>query len=257
MIITIKHKRVDSLPSSKRIVFVTCPASLKMGYLSFSPTHCSYSCHHFLFCGAGTGSVWPSGDRQCSDSGEGTGERHAGGQGLCCRRQAQTPARRDGEKRMASTQTHTHTHPHAVLHIHRSRGTAYSNHLYTSCTRTQTNCILTRSRKKFISTLKTNIKEDCIKCYIELKMYRVNKLVSIRLLFVPVQLEKCSQDLGTCTKAVSSAMAQLLSETTQGNENYTGTPTLKYCTTLHSCLDFIKLYLIYNRSYISYINSHY
>ncbi|XP_062334693.1 talin-1 isoform X2 [Osmerus eperlanus] len=35
-------------------------------------------------------------------------------------------------------------------------------------------------------------------------------------------LEKCSQDLGTCTKAVSSAMAQLLSETTQGNENYTG-----------------------------------
>uniref|UniRef100_A0AAQ4S5A9 Talin 1 n=1 Tax=Gasterosteus aculeatus aculeatus TaxID=481459 RepID=A0AAQ4S5A9_GASAC len=35
-------------------------------------------------------------------------------------------------------------------------------------------------------------------------------------------LEKCSQDLGTSTKAVSSAMAQLLSEVTQGNENYTG-----------------------------------
>uniref|UniRef100_H3ANX1 Talin 1 n=1 Tax=Latimeria chalumnae TaxID=7897 RepID=H3ANX1_LATCH len=36
------------------------------------------------------------------------------------------------------------------------------------------------------------------------------------------QLEKCSQDLGHCTKAVSSAIAQLLSELTQGNENYTG-----------------------------------
>uniref|UniRef100_A0A8C3AWT4 Talin 1 n=1 Tax=Cyclopterus lumpus TaxID=8103 RepID=A0A8C3AWT4_CYCLU len=35
-------------------------------------------------------------------------------------------------------------------------------------------------------------------------------------------LERCSQDLGTSTKAVSSAMAQLLSEATQGNENYTG-----------------------------------
>ncbi|XP_064164643.1 talin-1 isoform X1 [Anguilla rostrata] len=35
-------------------------------------------------------------------------------------------------------------------------------------------------------------------------------------------LEKCSQDLGTSTKAVSSAIAQLLSEITQGNENYTG-----------------------------------
>ena len=58
-------------------------------------------------------------------------------------------------------------------------------------------------------------------------------------MFVPVQLEKCSQDLGACTKAVSSAMAQLLSETTQGNENYTGSPTLKYCSTLHSCLDLI------------------
>jgi len=36
------------------------------------------------------------------------------------------------------------------------------------------------------------------------------------------QLERCSQDLGTSTKAVSAAMAQLLSEATQGNENYTG-----------------------------------
>ncbi|XP_033951567.1 LOW QUALITY PROTEIN: talin-1 [Pseudochaenichthys georgianus] len=35
-------------------------------------------------------------------------------------------------------------------------------------------------------------------------------------------LEKSSQDLGSSTKAVSSAMAQLLSEATQGNENYTG-----------------------------------
>uniref|UniRef100_H3CHP1 Talin 1 n=1 Tax=Tetraodon nigroviridis TaxID=99883 RepID=H3CHP1_TETNG len=35
-------------------------------------------------------------------------------------------------------------------------------------------------------------------------------------------LDKCSQDLGNSTKAVSSAMAQLLSEATQGNENYTG-----------------------------------
>ncbi|XP_072515610.1 talin-1 isoform X5 [Salminus brasiliensis] len=35
-------------------------------------------------------------------------------------------------------------------------------------------------------------------------------------------LEKCSQDLGSNTKAVSSAVAQLLSEAAQGNENYTG-----------------------------------
>lgn len=35
-------------------------------------------------------------------------------------------------------------------------------------------------------------------------------------------LEKCSQDLVTSTKTVSSAIAQLLSEATQGNENYTG-----------------------------------
>ncbi|XP_031433991.1 talin-1 isoform X2 [Clupea harengus] len=35
-------------------------------------------------------------------------------------------------------------------------------------------------------------------------------------------LEKCSQDLGSSTKAVSSAIAQLISEATQGNENYAG-----------------------------------
>uniref|UniRef100_A0A4W4H654 Talin 1 n=1 Tax=Electrophorus electricus TaxID=8005 RepID=A0A4W4H654_ELEEL len=35
-------------------------------------------------------------------------------------------------------------------------------------------------------------------------------------------LGKCSQDLGSNTKAVSSAIAQLLSEATQGSENYTG-----------------------------------
>lgn len=37
-----------------------------------------------------------------------------------------------------------------------------------------------------------------------------------------VQLEKCSQELGTSTKAVTSSIAQLLSEATQGNENYIG-----------------------------------
>ncbi|KAM6976274.1 talin-1 [Tautogolabrus adspersus] len=35
-------------------------------------------------------------------------------------------------------------------------------------------------------------------------------------------LEKCSQELGSSTKAVSSSVAKLLSEVTQGNENYTG-----------------------------------
>ncbi|XP_030048629.1 talin-1 isoform X1 [Microcaecilia unicolor] len=35
-------------------------------------------------------------------------------------------------------------------------------------------------------------------------------------------MEKCAQDLGNSTKAVSSAIAQLLGEVTQGNENYTG-----------------------------------
>ncbi|NXY89658.1 TLN1 protein, partial [Alcedo cyanopectus] len=36
-------------------------------------------------------------------------------------------------------------------------------------------------------------------------------------------MEKCSQDLGNSTKAVSSAIAHLLGEVAQGNENYTGT----------------------------------
>lgn len=48
-----------------------------------------------------------------------------------------------------------------------------------------------------------------------------------------IQLEKCTQDLGNSTKAVSSAIAQLLSEATQGNENYTGelkTKTVYRCS---------------------------
>ena len=36
-------------------------------------------------------------------------------------------------------------------------------------------------------------------------------------------MEKCAQDLGNSTKAVSSAIAQLLGEVAQGNENYAGT----------------------------------
>ncbi|NXM91090.1 TLN1 protein, partial [Oenanthe oenanthe] len=36
-------------------------------------------------------------------------------------------------------------------------------------------------------------------------------------------MEKCAQDLGNSTKAVSSAIAHLLGEVAQGNENYTGT----------------------------------
>uniref|UniRef100_A0A8C0B748 FERM domain-containing protein n=1 Tax=Buteo japonicus TaxID=224669 RepID=A0A8C0B748_9AVES len=36
-------------------------------------------------------------------------------------------------------------------------------------------------------------------------------------------MEKCTQDLGNSTKAVSSAIAHLLGEVAQGNENYTGT----------------------------------
>ena len=38
----------------------------------------------------------------------------------------------------------------------------------------------------------------------------------------PLQMEKCAQDLGNSTKAVSSAIAHLLGEVAQGNENYTG-----------------------------------
>lgn len=40
---------------------------------------------------------------------------------------------------------------------------------------------------------------------------------------IPLQMEKCAQDLGNSTKAVSSAIAHLLGEVAQGNENYTGT----------------------------------
>lgn len=58
--------------------------------------------------------------------------------------------------------------------------------------------------------------------------------------FCVSQLEKCSQDLGSNTKAVSSAIAQLLSEATQGNENYTGNNThiitLLNCSVLYSYL---------------------
>lgn len=48
------------------------------------------------------------------------------------------------------------------------------------------------------------------------------------------QVEKCSQDLGSNTKAVSSAVAQLLSEAMQGNENYTGKDTVKQSAQFHS-----------------------
>lgn len=37
-----------------------------------------------------------------------------------------------------------------------------------------------------------------------------------------LQMEKCTQDLGNSTKAVSSAIAKLLGEIAQGNENYAG-----------------------------------
>lgn len=40
---------------------------------------------------------------------------------------------------------------------------------------------------------------------------------------ISLQMEKCAQDLGNSTKAVSSAIAHLLGEVAQGNENYTGT----------------------------------
>lgn len=46
-----------------------------------------------------------------------------------------------------------------------------------------------------------------------------------------LQMEKCAQDLGNSTKAVSSAIAQLLGEVTQGNENYTGTWFCRICGT--------------------------
>uniref|UniRef100_A0A8C6KCU1 Talin 1 n=1 Tax=Nothobranchius furzeri TaxID=105023 RepID=A0A8C6KCU1_NOTFU len=47
-------------------------------------------------------------------------------------------------------------------------------------------------------------------------------------------LGKCSQDLGTSTKAVTSGIAQLLSETTQGDENYIGISARDVAQTLKS-----------------------
>lgn len=44
-----------------------------------------------------------------------------------------------------------------------------------------------------------------------------------------LQMEKCAQDLGNSTKAVSSAIAHLLGEVAQGNENYTGTWFCRGC----------------------------
>ncbi|XP_024119677.2 talin-1-like [Oryzias melastigma] len=43
-------------------------------------------------------------------------------------------------------------------------------------------------------------------------------------------LGKCCQDLGTNTKAVTSAIAQLLSEATQGDENYAGGSNRTSCS---------------------------
>ncbi|XP_014862707.1 PREDICTED: talin-1 isoform X2 [Poecilia mexicana] len=47
-------------------------------------------------------------------------------------------------------------------------------------------------------------------------------------------LEKCSQELGTSTKAVTSGIAQLLSEATQGDENYIGMSARDIAQTLKS-----------------------
>ncbi|XP_013858220.1 talin-1 isoform X2 [Austrofundulus limnaeus] len=47
-------------------------------------------------------------------------------------------------------------------------------------------------------------------------------------------LEKCSQDLGMSTKAVTSGIAQLLSEATQGDENYIGMSARDIAQTLKS-----------------------
>lgn len=45
---------------------------------------------------------------------------------------------------------------------------------------------------------------------------------------IVLQMEKCAQDLGNSTKAVSSAIAHLLGEVAQGNENYTGTGSAQW-----------------------------
>lgn len=60
-----------------------------------------------------------------------------------------------------------------------------------------------------------------IRSHIVLRKVEINCFFHFLVSFCG-QLEKCSQDLGTSTKAVSSAIAQLLSEATQGDENYTG-----------------------------------
>ncbi|GAB0208100.1 talin-1 [Grus japonensis] len=47
-------------------------------------------------------------------------------------------------------------------------------------------------------------------------------------------MKKCAQDLGNSTKAVSSAIAHLLGEVAQGNENYTGIATREVVQALRS-----------------------
>uniref|UniRef100_A0A8D2NZM7 Talin 1 n=1 Tax=Zosterops lateralis melanops TaxID=1220523 RepID=A0A8D2NZM7_ZOSLA len=47
-------------------------------------------------------------------------------------------------------------------------------------------------------------------------------------------MEKCAQDLGNSTKAVSSAIAHLLGEVAQGNENYTGIAAREVAQALRS-----------------------
>ncbi|NXB28112.1 TLN1 protein, partial [Eulacestoma nigropectus] len=47
-------------------------------------------------------------------------------------------------------------------------------------------------------------------------------------------MEKCTQDLGNSTKAVSSAIAHLLGEVAQGNENYTGIAAREVAQALRS-----------------------
>ncbi|NXI37427.1 TLN1 protein, partial [Galbula dea] len=47
-------------------------------------------------------------------------------------------------------------------------------------------------------------------------------------------MEKCAQDLGSSTKAVSSAIAHLLGEVAQGNENYTGIAAREVAQALRS-----------------------
>lgn len=134
---------------------------------------------------AGSGSVRSIGDRQCSVNGERSGEGHPGGQGFSRAGQTQTTARRNGA-------THTNT--------------VFIPYLVVACQE-----LMSTARISFISqaTKWTNWRN-------------VYRTVWLTLCVFVAQLEKCSQDLGNSTKAVSSAIAQLLSEATQGNENYTG-----------------------------------